>query len=606
VLPYIAAAQQPNAALAKLFADYYEQSLRDSPERATAQGRAELNDRWTDWSKAAVGRRHDAAVAYLKRLDEFNGAALSRDERLSVRLMRYQIEQRLEAEDLDLYLFRVFQMSGLQSMVYSVVDLMPARNAKDYENIIARLRGVPAYVDQNLAILDEAIRRGLVQPRVVVDRVNDQLATHLSQDAAHSPLLAAFRRFPANIAKSDQDRLREQADATYENQFLPAWRKLATYMKEVYAAKARPVIALTSVSNGKSLYAMQVRHITTTNLKPEEIHQVGLKEVARIESEMQGIMREVGFSGTVDEFDKKLDSTPAMHFQTKDEMLAYCRNIAKVVEPELPRLFKNLPALLYGIRAIPEDREASSASIAQAPAPDGTRPGWFNLNAYQPEKQVRYNKEALVLHEAVPGHILQLSIAQQMKNVPEFRRSIRATAYGEGWGLYAESLGPELGVYRDPYSRYGRLTSERFRAVRLVVDTGIHALGWSRDQAIAYAEKHSPTMSKAEIDRYIGWPGQALAYKIGELKIRDLRAKAEKTLGPKFDVRDFHDVVLRNGSLPLEILEEQVNDYIASANPGRVRLSRDDERRINNLHLEFNGQMAIRTSAHVPKVGAKL
>lgn len=561
----VAAAQQPNASLHKLFDEYYEESVRDAPERATAIGRSEFNDRWTDWSKAALDRRHDRAESYMKRLDEFAGAQLSPDDRLSYRLLRYQLQQRLEAENFERYLFRVFQMSGLHTNIYSTVDLMPARTVKDYENIVARLRAVPAYVDQNLAVLDEAIRGGYVQPKVVVDRVNDQLATHLSQDAAHTPLLAAFRRFPANIPKAEQDRLREQATAAYEQQFLPAWRKLAAYMKDAYLPKARPSIAATSLPDGKAFYATQVRHITTTNLTPEQIHKIGLSEVDRIENEMQAIMREAGFNGTVEEFDKKLDATPEMHFHTKDEMLAYCRNIAKIVEPELPRLFKRLPSLLYGVRAIPPDREASSASNAQAPPPDGSRPGWFNLNTYQPEKQEKYNKEALVLHEAVPGHILQLSIAQQMKNVPEFRRGVRATAYIEGWGLYAESLGPEIGVYRDPYSRYGKLTSERFRAVRLVVDTGMHELGWSRDQAIAYARKHSPTMTIAEVDRYIGWPGQALAYKIGELKIRELRTKAEKALGPKFDIRDFHDVVLRNGALPLQILEEEVDQYIGAA-----------------------------------------
>ena len=556
-------AQSSNTALQELFKSYYEEGLRENPERATAQGRNEYNDRWTNWSKVALDHRRRRTEEYLKRLDAFADAPLSPQDKLSYRLLRYQLQQRLEGEDFERYMFRVFQMSGLHTNVYSTVDLMPARNVKDYENIIARLNAIPVYVDQNLSVLDEAIARGLVQPKVVVDRVNDQLATHLTQDAAHTPLLAAFRKFPANISKEEQSRLQEQATAAYNNRFLPAWRKLAEYMKQTYAPKARPSVALTSVPNGKTLYAIQVRQITTTSMTPEQIHKLGLAEVDRIEGEMQAVMREVGFTGTVAEFDAKLDATPELHFRTKDEMLVYCRNIAKVVEPELPRLFKHLPNLLYGVRAIQADREASSASNAQAPPPDGSRPGWFNLNTYQPEKQVRYDKESLVLHEAVPGHILQLSIAQQMHDVPEFRRSFRATAFSEGWGLYAESLGSEVGVYRDPYSRYGRLTSERFRAVRLVVDTGMHQLGWSRDEAIAYFQKHARTASIAEIDRYIGWPGQALAYKIGELKIRELRAKAEKELGAKFDIREFHDVVLRNGGLPLEMLEEEVNSYIA-------------------------------------------
>jgi prolyl oligopeptidase len=246
-------------------------------------------------------------------------------------------------------------------------------------------------------------------------------------------------------------------------------------------------------------------------------------------------------------------------------MLAYCRNIAKIIEPELPNQFRTIPMLLYGIRAIPADREAASASNAQAPSPDYTTPGWFNLNTYQPERQFKYDKEALVLHEAVPGHIFQITLASALQDLPEIRRFSGNAAYSEGWALYAESLGSQLGMYRDPNSRFGQLSSERFRAVRLVVDTGIHALGWTRDQAIAYFREHAPSNSLAEVDRYISWPSQALAYKIGQLKIRQLRTLAEQRLGPKFDVREFHDVVLRNGPLPLEMLDQQVQDYVQAA-----------------------------------------
>jgi uncharacterized protein (DUF885 family) len=309
-----------------------------------------------------------------------------------------------------------------------------------------------------------------------------------------------------------------------------------------------------------------VRSMTTTSMTPEQIHKLGEQEVGRIETEMRTVMREAGFAGPIAEFERKLDASPEQHFHSKDEMLAYCRNVAKIVEPELPRLFKNLPRLIYGIRAIPEDREASEASNAQAGAPDGSRPGWFNLDAYQPEKQVRYTKEALVLHEAVPGHILQGAVQQQIEGLPQFRKArmplFSSSAYGEGWGLYAESLGPELGVYREPANRFGRLASERFRAVRFVVDTGLHAMGWSRQKALDYFQTHAPASSTAEIDRYIGWPGQALSYKMGELKITELRRSAEKQLGSRFDVRDFHDVILRNGALPLEMLAEQVAAYI--------------------------------------------
>jgi uncharacterized protein (DUF885 family) len=280
---------------------------------------------------------------------------------------------------------------------------------------------------------------------------------------------------------------------------------------------------------------------------------------------MRTLLLQSGFTGTIAEFEKQIAASPAQHFQTKDEMLAYCRNIAKIIEPELPNLFRKIPILLYGIRPVPPDREANEASNAQAPAPDYSAPGWFNLNTFQAEKQVKYDKEDLVLHEAVPGHIFELTLARALQGLPEIRKFYRNSAYGEGWALYAESLGSQLGVYRDVYSRFGQLASERFRAVRLVVDTGIHEDGWTRQQAIEFFRQHAPDISLAEVDRYIAWPGQALSYKIGQLRIRQLRTLAEQQLGARFDVRDFHDAVLRNGRLPLELLEEEVREYIRAA-----------------------------------------
>jgi len=308
-----------------------------------------------------------------------------------------------------------------------------------------------------------------------------------------------------------------------------------------------------------------VRRFTTTNMTPQAIHKLGEEELARLETEMRTLLKQSGFTGTIAEFEKQIAASPAQHFQTKDEMLAYCRNIAKMIEPELPNLFRKIPILLYGIRPIPPDREANEASNAQAPAPDYTAPGWFNLNTFQAEKQVKYDKEALVLHEAVPGHIFELTLARALEGLPEIRKFYRNSAYGEGWALYAESLGSQLGVYRDVYSRFGQLANERWRAVRLVVDTGIHEDGWTRQQAIEFFRQHAPDVSLAEVDRYIAWPGQALSYKIGQLRIRQLRTLAEQQLGARFDIRDFHDAVLRNGRLPLDLLEEEVREYIRAA-----------------------------------------
>jgi uncharacterized protein (DUF885 family) len=397
-----------------------------------------------------------------------------------------------------------------------------------------------------------------------VDLVLGQIAAQLAQDTSNKALLAAFRKFPANIPAEEQARLRNDATGAYEKEFLPAWKKVQAYLSTTYAAHERPHVGLGTIPGGQEKYATLVRRYTTTNLSAAEIHKIGEQELVRIEAAMLEIARNTGFAGTLSEFDAKLAADPAQHFTSKEEMLVYCRNAAKIIEPNLPVLFKHIPLLLYGVRPLPPDREASTPTNAQAPSPDGSTPGWFNLNTYEPAKQMRSNKESLVLHEAVPGHIFQISLARAQPGLPEFRRYYGNSAYIEGWALYVEAIGGELGMYTDPISRYGQLGSERFRATRLVVDTGIHSMGWTREQAVAFFKEHAPDQSVAEIDRYISWPGQALSYKMGQLKIRGLRTEAEKALGAKFDVRDYHDVVLRDGVLPLDLLEEQVRNYIAA------------------------------------------
>jgi uncharacterized protein (DUF885 family) len=564
LLPAVVCAQSPSERLTKFFAETFEQQLRDQPEFATNAGRHEYDDRWTDWSKAARELRRTHLQERLKQLDAIPLDGVSDEDRLSARLFHYDTQQQLDAYDLQNLLLSVGQLFGFHNNVYSVIDRMPGRTERDYENILSRLGSVPGFVDQNITRMDEAIARGWVQPKVVVDQVLAQIDAQLAQNSSNTPLLALFRRFPSNIPAAEQEKLRADGVTLYDKQFLPAWRKLRDYIASTYAPHARPGIGLGSLPGGKDAYAILIRRYTTTNLSADEIHKIGERELARIETEMLALAKQTGFSGTLPEFEAKLDADPAQHFKSKEEMLVYCRNVAKLIEPNLPTQFKHIPVLLYGVRAIPEDREAATASNAQAAAPDGSTPGWFNLNTYQPEKQARSNKESLVLHEAVPGHVYQGAMARAIQGAPEFRKFYGNSAYGEGWALYAESLGEPLGVYKDPISRFGQLSSERFRAVRLVVDTGMHAQGWTREQAIEFFKLHVPDQSLAEIDRYISWPGQCLSYKIGQLKIRELRTQAEQKLGAKFDVRDFHDVVLRDGTLPLDLLQEQVEHYIAA------------------------------------------
>ena len=550
--------------VSKFFAAYFEERLRDEPEFATTVGRHDYDDRWADVSREGRDARRAHLSQRLAQLDKFPLDELSEQDRLSVKLLRYDLGTQLDALDIETYLLRVGQMFGFHNRVYLTIDRMPVFTVRDCENIIARIRAVPALVDQNIAIMDEAIARGWTQPKIVADLAIEQLTAQVAQDASKSPLLAFLQKMPANIPEADRERLRKQGSEAFENDFRPAWRKLLAYMQTTYLPKARAGIGIGSLPGGAEAYAILIRRLTTTKATPGEIHQIGLAEVDRIEQEMLAIARQTGFTGSVSELEVKLADMPEQRFHSKDEMLAYCRNAAKMIEPELPNQFKHIPMLLYGIRAIPEDREQATASNAQAPMPDGSAPGWFNLRAYQPEKQVKYDKESLVLHEAVPGHIFQGSLARSLKGLPEFRKFYGNSAYAEGWALYAESLGSQLGVYKDPYSRFGQLASERFRAARLVIDTGIHSMGWTREQAQEYLKAHAPTQALSEVDRYISWPAQALSYKMGQLKIVELRKKAEQRLGSKFDVRDFHDAVLRDGSLPLELLDEEVGKYIAT------------------------------------------
>ncbi len=363
--------------------------------------------------------------------------------------------------------------------------------------------------------------------------------------------------------------MRNEAVEAYNNSFLPSWRKLHHFVATVYVPAARESIGLSQAFNGPEMYALQVKRITTTNYTPQQIHAIGVKEIARIQKEMAAIRRDLKFTGTPAEFTEKVLNAPNFRFHSEQEILVHGRDIAKRVDPELPRLFRKLPRMPYGVQAIPADRARTDAPHYLAPALDGTRAGNFFLRTVDPEKQSNCCMEALILHESVPGHHLQVALATEMEGVPEFRKVTHFTAFIEGWGLYAETLGSALNMYRTPYERYGQLQSEIFRATRLIVDTGIHSLGWSRQKAIDTMEANGVNTSHdfivSEVDRYIAMPAQALAYKMGGLKIQEMRALAEKELGARFDIREFHDVVLRNGALPLDILEEQVKAYIAKA-----------------------------------------
>jgi uncharacterized protein (DUF885 family) len=460
------------------------------------------------------------------------------------------------------------QMNGVQQDVAQILAMMPAARAEHYENILARLEGVPALVDQTIVLMKEGLAAGLTPPRVTLRDVPQQVRNQIVDDPRESPLLRAFARFPDSMPAAEREPIGQRAAEAYAVHVAPAYQRLYAFLVDTYIPAARESIALRALPDGEAWYSWSVRQYTTTTLGPDEIHALGLSEVERIRAGMDAAIAATGFDGSFHDFARFLRTDPRFYFERADDLLAAYRDICKRADPELVRLFGRLPRLPYGVRPVPAYAEKSQTTAYYEPgSPVAGRPGYFFANTYDLPSRPRWEMEALALHEAVPGHHLQIALAQEMEDVPEFRRHGRFTAFVEGWGLYAESLGSEMGFYADPYALFGRLSYEMWRAIRLVVDTGMHWLGWSRQQAIDYFKDNSGKAEHdiiVEVDRYIVWPGQALAYKIGELKIRDLRAWAARDLGAAFDLRGFHDVVLGAGALPLDVLEDRVTRWTAA------------------------------------------
>ena len=555
--------------LQKLFADYYEFLLREDPGGATFAGNAEFNDRWDDPSPEHQNEYVVALSQFAARLHAIPSAAVPARDRLSYELLERQLKEKIEEASTVSTFFSVNQMIGEHLEIFQTVPVEPANTVKDYENQIARLRALPKWADETIAAANLAIAQGRVQPRVVAERELDQLDIEMAGDPKDSVLLGAFKNFPDSISQADRARLRADALDAYNKSFLPAWHKLRDYVANTYLPATRSTFGLSAVPGGKEMYAFLVRKETTTNYTPEEIHEIGLKEVARIQAEMAKIREELHFTGTPAEFSDQVLNAPNFRYHSEAEILTHGRDIAKRLDPELPRLFKLLPRIPYGVAAIPADRARNSSEYYEPPALDGSRAGYLYMRTVDPEKQSSCCLESTILHESVPGHHLQIALSYEIPAMPGFRKITEFTAYTEGWALYAETLGPDMHMYETPYEMYGYWQGQILRAARLVVDTGIHAKGWTRDQAIDYMVSAGADPSRdyltSEVERYIAWPGQALAYKVGQLKILELRALAEKELGPKFDVRDFHDVVLRNGTIPLDVLEEQVRAWIVQA-----------------------------------------
>ena len=549
--------------LHKLFEDEWQWQLRDLPEGATSIGDRRYDDRLADRSAAAWTKRRGHARELLTRIEAIDRSKLSADDQLNYDLFLYQARSTVEQSRFPVELTPVDQMTGIHMLLGELAQQIPRDTVKDYENFIARLRAYPRAVDDTIALLRRGAESGVTPPRVILRDVADLIANQLVDDPAKSPIYElAF----ANMRVGEQERLRKEALDAIRTDVLPAIRKLHAFWKDEYYPKTRQAIAWTSVPQGKEWYAYLVKLHTTTDLTPEQIHELGLSEVKRIRGEMEKVKGEAKFEGTLAEFFTFLRTDPRFYYDTREGLLVAYRDITKRIDPELTRLFGKLPRLPYGVVPIPAYSEkTNTTAYYNGGSPEANRPGYYYVNLYDLKSRPKWEMEALSLHESVPGHHLQIALAQELENVPKFRRFGGFNAYVEGWGLYAESLGPELGMYTDPYSKFGQLTYEMWRAVRLVVDTGMHAKGWTRQQAIDFfvANSSKPLHDiEVEIDRYLTWPGQALGYKIGELKIKELRARAERTLGPKFDVRAFHDTVLGAGPLPLSLLETRVNAWI--------------------------------------------
>jgi len=567
-LPVMAAALADDAtrALHDLFDRDWEYQMEQNPLWASSLGDRRWNDKWPDESLPAIHARYEHARHSLKALHAINRARLSPENQVSYDVFDFDQKDTADAEQYHWYLVRTNTYSGIQTAEREV-DELRFETVKDYDDWLARLRSFPAYMDQNIALMREGMKERVVLPKVVGEKVLGQLDKMDFSDPAKSHFYEPFTRIPASFPESEKKRLTEQAQEVIRERDLPAFRKLRDFMQSEYIPASFDQVGAWQVPNGDAAYAHFVRSETTTDYTPEQIHEIGLKEVDRIAAEMEEVKARTGFKGSMKEFFDYLRSDPKFYVKTDKELLEYARAMAKEIDPLLIKLFRTFPRVPYGVEPIPSAiAPLMTSAYAQPAAPDGSRPGYFYVNTYKPESRPLYDFTSLALHEAIPGHVFQIGIANDLKDLPKFRRFGGYTAYVEGWALYSESLGDELGLYGDPYVKFGALSNEMWRAVRLVVDTGIHYKHWTRQQAIDYFLAHTALSQlnvEVEVDRYISWPGQALAYKIGQLKIRELRTRAEKELGPAFDLREFHDVVLLGGSLPLAVLEKEVDEWIA-------------------------------------------
>lgn len=554
--------------------------MEEYPELATGVGYPGQNRKWTDDSPEGIAARERHLRESLATLKKFDRTSLPQSEQLNYDLyldLLQASEEGLQFGDDPMPFrnviaanrwLRINQREGIQQGAPETLSSAPHATIADYEDILARLAALPKAFDQEISLLQEGLKRGYTQPKITLRDVPQQIADLTPADPLKSPLLDPFHDFPQTISETDRKRLTQRATEIYASALVPAVHKFHDFIASTYLPACRDSIAGTAIPNGTAAYAYHVRWHTTTNLTAQQIHEIGLAEVKRIRAEMEKLIASTGFKGSFHDFTEFLRNDPQFYFDKKEDLVNAYKIIAKSVDPELVKEFGKLPRNQYGVIPIPDFKAPSQTTAYYQPgAPAVGRAGYYFVNTYNLKARPKWEMEALSLHESVPGHHLQISLGQELEDVPEFRRHIGYSSFVEGWALYSESLGEDLGLYKDPYSKFGQLTYDMWRAVRLVVDTGMHTMGWSRDQAIQFFKDNTGKTDQditVEVDRYIVWPGQALAYKIGQLKIRELRTLAEKELGTKFDKRKFHDAVLENGAIPLSLLESHIKEWIAA------------------------------------------
>ena len=555
-----------NPRLRQLFADDWQARLTRFPEMASSMGDKTAANKLFDASAAAHQRWLADSQALMTRLQAIDPQTLVNSDRISYQIFAEQLNYRISQLKFKSYQIPFLSDSGFHTSILDLAQQGAFKTIEDFTNYLSRLEAIPAYFEQHKSNMRDGLKRNFSMPAVVMRGFSEVIDKQVKVSLEDNPLWAPFKDMSRHISTAEQEKLKLRAARVIQDKVQPAFLALYDFFEQAYIPNTRVSLGAYQLPQGKAYYASQVEHYTTLKLSAGEIHALGLQEVARIRKEMEAIIEELEFEGSFRDFLKFLRESPQFYAKTAEDLLKEAAYIAKKMDGQLPKFFTRLPRQPYTVEPVPASIAPKYTTGRYVSAPlDSTRPGTYWVNTYALDKRPLYVLESLTLHEAVPGHHLQGALNKELTNLPNFRRYSYISAFGEGWGLYCERLGLEAGFYQDPYSNFGRLTYEMWRAARLVIDTGIHAMGWSRERAIKLLEENSALSThniRTEVDRYISWPGQALSYKLGELKIRELRKKAETKLGEKFDIRLFHDEVLRNGSIPLAVLEQQIDQFI--------------------------------------------